>query len=136
MHLNLKPLIGQSIVTLEKRDYTWCFGFSGGDSLATEQAWRLVMHDGLMVTSEDHAQQYGMPKPVDAAEILKNDVSSLPITDASHDVKTGDLFLRFSDQKYVQFLQLSCGYESWRLMVGKREFICLGGGEYASFESP
>ena len=74
------------------------------------------MCEGLFVTSDDNDQQYGMPKPVDAAELVMNDLGSAPITDASNDVKTGDLFLRFSDQKYVQFLQMSCGYESWKLL--------------------
>jgi hypothetical protein len=132
MRLDLNPLIGQSISALEKNDYTWCFSLSGRDLISTEQGWRMVTADGILVASGDHAQRFGLPSPLNAAELLKNNLKSALITEASHDFQTGDLFLRFPDQKYIQFLQMSCGYESWRLQIKGREFICMGGGKYAS----
>jgi hypothetical protein len=134
MSLDLKPLVGQTVVSVEKIDYSWFFTFSGGDSLATQASWRLVGSKGLIVTSEDHAQQFGLPEPVNAAKILTDDLHSTPITDANYDSRTGDLFLNFCDQKYIQFLQMSFGYESWKLRIGRKEFICLGSGSYAEFE--
>ena len=72
--------------------------------------------------------------PVDAGGRVTKELGSDNISDLSHDPQTGDLFLRFSGDRYLQFLQLSCGYEAWRLYMGDLEYICMGGGEYASFE--
>ncbi len=133
MLLDLTPLVGQSISSVEKNDYTWSFRLSGADCLFTEQSWRLITGDGILVTSEDHAQLFGLPRPFDAPELVKSTLKSDLILEANHDLKTGDLVLKFSADRYVQFLQMSCGYESWKLRIRDREFICLGGGQYTSF---
>ena len=134
MKLDPTPLHGQSILSIEKKDYTWFFRFSGGDVLATESPWRLMMSDGISVTSEDHEHQFGLPSPVDTAKRVSDGLGTDEICEAKHDPQTGDLYLRFTGGRCLHFLQLSCGYEAWRLYMGDREYICMGGGEHASFE--
>jgi hypothetical protein len=134
MKLDATELVGQFLSSIENRDYSWFFMFSGGDQVSTESPWRLVTCSGIYVTSEDHGHQFGLPAPVDATERVRRTLGTDPITDAGHDERTGDLIIRFADQRYLHFLQLSCGYESWTLLVGDRKFVCMGGGEYASLE--
>ncbi len=134
MKIDTTPLRGQFIASIEKKDFTWFFNFSGNDVIATESPWRLVTPSGIIVTSEDHDQQFGLPAPVDAGGRVTEELGSDMISDLSHDQQTGDLFLRYSGDRYLQFLQLSCGYEAWRLYMGDIEYICMGGGEFASLD--
>jgi len=133
MKLDATPLIGQAITSVNKKDFSWFFVFDNGDQIVTESPWRLVTDQGIVVTSEDHEQSFGLPLPVDATESVKATLGSTPITDIHDDTKTGDLFIRFSGGRHLQFLQLSSGYEGWRLRIGDCEFICKGGGGYTSF---
>jgi hypothetical protein len=41
---------------------------------------------------------------------------------------TGDLLVRFNNGASLEFLNVSCGYESWRTVHGSQEVICKGGG--------
>jgi len=41
--------------------------------------------------------------------------------------------MKLSGRAQLQMLQMSCGYESWRLFVGDSETICTGGGAIARF---
>jgi len=134
MTLDSTPLIGQSLTSIEKQDYSWIFLLSGGDMICTESAWRLVTSGGIIVTSEDHGHQFGLQAPIDATERVRTIFRDEPITETIHDKTTGDLVIRLTEQRSLQFLQMSCGYESWRLLIQNREYICMGGGEYASFE--
>ena len=133
MTIDSTPLIGQSVVSIENKDHSWFVTLSGGDSIATESTWRLVAKERIVVTSEDHGHQFGLPVPVDAAKRVTDTLKSDPITHASHDSSTGDLLLGFSSGRYLEFLQLSCGYESWRLSRQGKDYICMGGGEYTCF---
>lgn len=56
------PLVGEQLRSVEKRDFSWFFGFSGEVSLATETFWRLINEDRIVVTSEDHGHQFGLPE--------------------------------------------------------------------------
>jgi hypothetical protein len=68
---------------------------------------------------------------IDASEIVLARLATQAVRSASVDDLTGDLLLYFSDRVYLQFLQflqLSAGYESWRAHTGNGETICTGGG--------
>ncbi len=132
MNIDPSPLVGQFLSRGDKTDSSWLFEFSQGDVICTESEWRLVTTEGVHVTSEDHGHRFGLAAPVDALERVRIIIGSDPVIQAIHEANTGDLFVKFADQRYFQFLQLSCGYESWRLFLADREFICLGGGQYAS----
>ena len=126
------PLVGQRLLSVEKIDYSWCFDFSGEVSLATESSWRLINEDRIVVTSEDHGHQFGLPEPVDAARVLSSMVGRTA-EGAAIDASSGDLIIEFSGRVRLQLLQMSFGYESWRLSVRGSETICTGGGEIVHF---
>ena len=116
--------------------YTWFFEFADDIAISTESPWRFMSAEGIVVTSEDHGHQFGLPAPVDAAERVLARVTGQAVVAASIIRRTGDLSIEFDQQLHLQFLQMSCGYESWRLHIRGNETICTGGGDIAFFRPP
>lgn len=133
MMLDCSELVGQSLTLVRKDGRTWSFHFNGGDLIATEEPWRLMTPQGIHVSSDDHFESFGLPDPIDAGLRVFGALSEFPIQNARRDPRTGDLLIEFPDGRTLQFLQLSSGYESWRLHLSAAEFICLGGGALAEF---
>lgn len=131
--IHAKPLIGRQLLSVEKNDYSWFFGFGTGVSLVTESPWRLIEQGRVAVSSEDHGQQFGLPAPVDAAREVLSRVAGRTVEAAAVASDSGDLMLRFPGGVHLQLLQLLSGYESWRLSVDGNESICMGGGEISHF---
>lgn len=129
MNIDLKWIIGQRINDMGKQDYTWFFDFDSGGSITTESTWRLVTVEGIKATSEDHGHQFGLPAPLDAIDVLKKAIGQQTITQYKLDPITGDLLLIFDTKCELQFLNLSSGYESWHIVHGAQEIICMGGGK-------
>lgn len=130
---DFKLFIGASLRAVEKKDYSWFFTFGDWLVIATESLWRVVTPEGITVTSEDHQQKFGLPAPVDAAERVLSRLASFPVQSVSVEPKTGDLFVSFDEGLYLQFLQESSGYESWRATTKQGDSICTGGGKIAFF---
>ena len=131
----IPEVAGARLQSVEKKDYSWFFTFTDRVSVATELPWRFVTSNGIVVTSDDHGEKFGLPSPVDASLRVLSAIQDTPIRSTRVDTQTGDLFVCFSDTTFLQFLQMSCGYEAWRLRLGDRETICTGGGEIASFDA-
>ena len=129
-------LVGQQLLSLENTDYTWSFNFSGDVVVATESLWRLITEERIIVTSEDHGHPFGLPEPVDARSRVLSSVLNRLVETASIHSPSGDLTLEFIGNIRLQFLQTSCGYESWRLNAPGSETICRGGGKIAHSPTP
>jgi hypothetical protein len=128
-----KPLIGQQLKSIEKHDYTWCFNFTGDVLVSTESSWRLIDKDHIVVTSDDHGQQFGLPVPVDAVSRTLSCTVNRNVEAATISPLSGDLIIEFHGQVQLQFLQMSCGYESWHLYFKGSETHCTGGGTIVHF---
>jgi hypothetical protein len=133
MSVDLTSLIGKRLLGAAKRDYTWSFVFSEDSSVSTESAWRLVTKNGIVVTSEDHGHPFGLKEAVDSAARALAATKERKILGVLVADQTGDLSLRFEEEVRLEFLNLSCGYESWRAQTSAGEVICLGGGQLAMF---
>lgn len=131
-----EPLIGQYLRSVEKKDHTWFFKFADDITITTESSWRFMDMERIIVTSEDHGHQFGLPAPVDAAEMVLTRVTEQKVKDVSVSKPTGDLSIEFKQQLHLQFLQMSSGYESWSLQVYGSQVICLGGGDIEYFPKP
>jgi len=128
-----RPLIDAVLATAARLDSSWIFRFGPEIEIATEAVWRLTRDRRIVVTSEDHGHPFGRSEPVDAVKRLFSSLEGRVVTAAAIDTSTGDLSIDFGEQARLQFLQVSSGYESWRLTVRGTETICLGGGEVAHF---
>lgn len=132
---NLTWLVGKRLKEAAKQDYTWSFTFPDGGWIVTESGWRLVTADGIAVTSEDHGHVFGLPSPVDAGSRVHLAVGAKKIEAIRIADRTSDLILEFEDGVSLEFLNLSCGYESWRAQHDSEEVICMGGGQLATFSN-
>ena len=124
-----EPLIGHQFLSVEKKDYSWFFMFGDDISRATESAWRLISEERIIVTSEDHGHQFGLPEPVDAAERVLSCIAGCTVEGTTICGSSGDLTIAFSGKAQLQLLQMSCGYESWRLNIHGSVTWCTGGGD-------
>ncbi len=131
MKPDVTALIGHALRSVEQRDYSWFFVFGDDMSVATEAPWRFITTDRILVTSEDHGHQFGLPAPVDAGARVMSRMDGLRISAAAVHNITGDFTVYFGQEIYLQFLQMSCGYESWRLYIRGAATVCMGGGEIA-----
>lgn len=131
--LHAKPLIGQQLLSVEKANHSWCFDFGAGIALATEAPWRLIERGRIVVSSEDHGHQFGLPGPVDAPQEVLSRTTDRAVEAASVTAYSGDLVIQFPGQLCLQLLQLSSGYESWGLLADGGESICMGGGSIEHF---
>jgi hypothetical protein len=125
-------LMGRHLAAIEKMDWSWFFRLDDGSVIATESTWRVVTPQGVVITSEDHDQQFGRPAPVDAADVARKEIAGLAVSGCDLDSKTGDLNLEFGSVR-LQFLCLSRGYESWRTTHGIQDVVCTGGGKIVEF---
>ena len=128
-----KPLIGLRLRSVEANDPVWSFVFADDISILDVAPWRLLDGERIVVTSEDHGHPFGLPAPVDAAERVLAVISSKAVVAAYITRITSDLIIDFGGHVHLQCLQMSCGYESWRLVVRGSETICTGGGGIAHF---
>lgn len=133
MNFDLSELVGQSLTVVQKEGSSWSFHLSGGDAVFTEGAWRLITPNGILISSVDDKENFGLTEAVDAGEQLANELQGDPVKMVHYDSFTGDLSFEFATRRVLQFLQLSSGYEAWRLHLHDAEYICLGGGALAEF---
>lgn len=133
MNFDCAELVGQSLTLVQREGESWSFHFSGGSMISTEEPWRLLTPEGLHVASPDDLECFGLCEPVNAAERVTEALQGDAVLAAAWDARSGDLNLHLSGERTLQFLQLSAGYESWRLTLRGGEFICLGGGVIAEF---
>jgi hypothetical protein len=129
MRPQLQSFVGKSLRSIEKLDWSWFFRFDAPLVIATEAPWRLITPQGVAVADWDHEHQFGLPEPVDASKRVLSSLPSLEVQSVTLDVLTGDLRLIFAENTYLQFLQMSSGYEAWRAQTADGEIICIGGGE-------
>ncbi len=133
MPAELAWLVGRRLVQVAKIDYSWRFTLTDGGIIMTESGWRLVTQKGIEVASEDHGQIFGLKEPVDASARVIAAINGKKILAVTITERTSDLSLRFDEQVTLEFLNLSCGYESWRAKQGAAEVICMGGGQLAIY---
>jgi hypothetical protein len=133
MITSLQPLVGASVIAVEKRDFSWFFRFDETHFVMTEGNWRLVGPDGIIVTAEDDGRRFGLSEPVDAAICVKSVLAPLSIQATQVNDRTGDLRLDFGESIYLEFLQMSSGYESWSARTAAGDTFCIGGGEISFF---
>ncbi|HMS15366.1 MAG TPA: DUF6188 family protein [Planctomycetota bacterium] len=124
---HIEPLAGHQLISVEKKDHTWFFRFTGESTLATESPWRLLQGH-IVISSEDHLQQFALPEPVDAAKRVLTSTGGRSVESTAILSESGDLTIVFAGGLQLQLLQASSGYESWRLSVKGAETICTGGG--------
>ncbi len=87
--------------------------FSNGAKLRADY-WRLAKGGKARLSSFDHQQQYGLPKPIDAIKDLQEHLVGKRVTDARLARETGDLLFEFTENLNLEVFSFT-GYEVWEI---------------------
>jgi hypothetical protein len=94
--------------------------------------WRVIRDGGIVLSSEDHGQQYGLPAPVDAEAECRRLIGGAVVAAAEVRDETRDFVIRFASGTRLELVPLSSGYESWQLGgPGGSLVVSQGGGQLA-----
>jgi hypothetical protein len=128
-------LVGHSVHSLRRREFDWVLDFDKGVHLVIVCLWRLVEAGRIRVTSADDGHPFGLPAPVDAAAEVNCRLAKASVAAVELREGTLDLELRFDSRHSFQIIPDSSGYEAWDLSNGSSQFIAVGGGDLAIFDS-
>lgn len=128
--MDMSLLSGRQLASVLKQEYSWAFVFSDDLTLQVECLWRLIVSGRIMITSEDHGHQFGLPAPVDCVEVLRQNVVGTKVTGVKVRAGTIDVTLEFGPDRSVEVIPTSAGYEAWQL--GGNGTLILGHPGYES----
>lgn len=112
----------------------WQFLFGNEISVNAEGAlWRLLQNGKILFTSNDHMQQFGLLKPLDLIEEIKNALLKDRLLKIVVRENTGDLELCLSNNYQLEFFITSSGYESYSFYINNHRYIGMGSGEIAVY---
>lgn len=121
-------------ITFEEKSNSWYLKFDNDISFSLNTIWRLFKNDTVTLISNDHGQQFGLPKPIDLIEDLKSILDNKTLIEIQIEKNTGDLILNFQEKvKLVAYIS-SIGYESYEVFADGKRFVAQGGGDIAIFE--
>ena len=112
---DISLLLDKRLEQVVKDDFSWALTFSDGLILRVECLWRLLVSGKVVITSEDHGQQFGLPAPVDCVGELQRRVEGVAVTSAKVRARTVDISLDFGDIATLEVIATSAGYEAWVL---------------------
>jgi hypothetical protein len=115
------------LVSLEAKDYSWHFRFSGDVGVNSETLWRFMGAGRVIYTSTDHQQFFGHSSPVDLEHELLRRLAGQRLTGIVIE-DNGDMRLSFEGDLTLEFLISSGGYESYNLEIMGRTLVAAGGG--------
>jgi hypothetical protein len=128
--IDLTWLVGRSVCSVTFHEPTlWTFNFGQKDCVGVECLWRIVKQRRVVLTSQDHGHQFGLPAPVDAearcTELLsKRLVEAVQLREA-----TADLEIEFTNDLRLEVIPDSTGYESWNMHTpSDTTYYVQGGG--------
>jgi hypothetical protein len=78
------------------------------------QFWRLTKMGRPLVSIFDHRQRYGLPAPIDAIGMLRDELVGKLVEDATMDEATGDLYFRFGIDIALQVFNFTA-FEIWEV---------------------
>jgi hypothetical protein len=114
----------------------WSFAFAPGRTLQVESLWRVITPRGVVLTSNDHGQRFGLPSPVDASKEVSILLASKAITSVTVDELTSDLTIAFGPELRLEVVATSAGYESWQIHDSAGvNYVAQGGGKVSTWTS-
>ncbi|WP_425456473.1 DUF6188 family protein [Arenimonas terrae] len=114
----------------------WAFSFEPGVGIGVECPWRLLQGGSVAISSEDHSQQYGLPAPLDVAEVATNLLSLHLVTHVDVREGTADLIIDFGDALRLEIIPMSSGYESWGVTTPSGFYVfAQGGGQLSGYRA-
>jgi hypothetical protein len=128
-------LVGATVVALDHAEpYSWWFRFSNGGQCSVHGGtWTLSGLTGLIVSSKDHRQQFGLPAPVDSVVEAMAALRDRTVLSAVVPAGRPDLEIRLEGELCLALLALSRGYECWEATDPNGRSIVVSGSRAASW---
>ena len=96
MKLDLSWMLGRAIAEVTFIAPTpWCFRLGEGGEIRTDSVWRIVDGGRIVLSSEDHGHQYGLPAPIDAEAVCRSLIANVRISRAEVREETRDIVIVF-----------------------------------------
>ena len=110
-------LVGTELASLVRLgDHCWQIGLHDHCTITTDSLWRLLGPSGIIVTSEDEGQRFGLPAPINVCELVMGSITTrMAVKALSISPVTADLRLDFGQGVILEIVSSSCGYEAWSL---------------------
>ena len=136
--IDLSWIAGHGFREARRRDHDWLFVFTEGVGLVVWCPWRLLAPGRIRVSADDDGQQFGLPAPIDAAQVVTDLLAGCRARAVG--VRSGvlDLVIDFDGNHTLEVLPVSSGYEAWQIdrPSDHSSVIAVGGGELIRCERP
>jgi hypothetical protein len=86
-----------------------------GSTRLNAQFWRLTKEGSAFVSIFDHRQRYGLPAPIDAFRMMRDELVGKEILDVVMDRTTGDLRFRFEGDVILEVFNFTA-FEIWQVI--------------------
>lgn len=128
-------MVGKLVKVSFSEPSTWVFSFGDSLGISVECPWRLLEHGRIVISGDDHQQQFGLPEPVDAAERASSLLNNKVIRRVEVREGTADLLIDFDGNIRLEVIPFSSGYESWQVScpTGKN-IVAQGGGQLSAWQ--
>ena len=129
--IDLSWMVARSVSKISFQEPTpWTFDFGSEAHIGIECLWRIVEHGRVVLTSEDHGQQFGLPAPIDGVAKATQLFSDRRVRGVQLREGTADLLIEFIDDLRLEVIPDSSGYESWELHdPAGTSYYAQGGGQ-------
>jgi hypothetical protein len=117
MDFDVSWMLGRAVAEVKfMAPASWSFRFGEGVEIRTDSSvWRIVVGGHIVLSSEDHEQQYGLSSPVDAVARCQSLIVQVRIERAEVREDTRDIVIVFESGARLDILPISSGYESWQV---------------------
>ena len=124
----LEECLADQPLSFVRREADWVLEFGQSVFLCVESFWRFRNAQGLLLTSEDDGQRFGLPAPINAEERANALASGNKVISATIDPTTADIRIALTNEIVCEIVTNSSGYESWQAYENKPGGELLGVG--------
>lgn len=135
--VDLTWMVGRVVSEVSPVEPTfWFFRFDPDAGISVYCLWRFLENERIILTSDDHGHQFGLPAPVDVVARTKELLSGLHVTAVRLREATGDMLIDFTGNLRLEIIPTSSGYESWLLCdPSGTSYVAQGGGQICKWKS-
>jgi hypothetical protein len=124
-------------VNYDEATSEWVFRFASTAFLRVAARWIIVAQGRIALGSDDHGQQFGLPRPVDGVANATALLGGRTVEAFAVSPVSADLVIDFGAGVRLEIFNSSSGYEAWVLAaVNGRCLVAQGGGSLVELEAP
>ena len=122
-------------VTFDRNADSWTFLFADKIYASASGFWRLYKKNKIVFVSLDNGHQFGLTKPLDLVEEIKNELAEKKLIKIEVAKDTFDLTLTLTNEIKIEIYIASSAYETYDFSINDKRYIGLGSGDIAIMDS-